>query len=294
MRIGSKKTSFERNVLGSYDSCCEAGHRKDANFMSKVLFVLVDALRPDAIEASGEDYFQSLMAKGTYCMNARSVIPTQTLPCHVSIFYGVSSERHGITQNDGQIFTREPEGLLETIHRHKKTTAAFHDWEQLRDICKPGSLDYSRYHRMVKPLDNIIAGEREMLDDAVRHINRYAPDFVFFYFGSTDVIGHQEGWMSPEYLAAVDHTQRCTRELVESVPDCYTLVFSSDHGGAEKTHQYNLPTDLAIPMIFCGEDFSPGVELQGVSLLDLAPTICDLLGLPINVEWEGKSILWRG
>jgi hypothetical protein len=37
--------------------------------------------------------------------------------------------------------------------------------------------------------------------------------------------------------------------------------------------------------------FEHGKEIEGVSLLDIAPTIAKLLGIPPEQEWEGKSVL---
>lgn len=257
----------------------------------KVIFALVDGLRPDAIDICSEPFFENLKTRGTYCMDAQSIVPALTLPCHTSIFYSVSPERHGITDNHFHPFARELDGLWETARKFEKRTAAFYDWEELRDLGRPGTLAYSRFHRMVPPLENVMQGEEAMLQDAILHINEHSPDLVFFYLGSVDWIGHKAGWLTPEYMETVAHAQRCIKRLQESISADYTLIISADHGGAEKTHRFNLPTDLTIPMLFVGAPFTPGLELHGVRLLDIAPTICTLLGLPHNEEWEGKSLL---
>ena len=48
---------------------------------------------------------------------------------------------------------------------------------------------------------------------------------------------------------------------------------------------------MTIPQFFVGPRFAPVKELAGVSLLDLAPTVADLMGVPPAPEWEGKSLL---
>ena len=47
---------------------------------------------------------------------------------------------------------------------------------------------------------------------------------------------------------------------------------------------------MTIPFFFYGEDFEKGKEIDGISLLDIAPTIAKLLGIPPEKEWEGKSV----
>ena len=44
-------------------------------------------------------------------------------------------------------------------------------------------------------------------------------------------------------------------------------------------------------MFFVGKDFVPGQELQNVSILDLAPTIAAIMGVPCAPEWEGKTLI---
>jgi arylsulfatase A-like enzyme len=48
---------------------------------------------------------------------------------------------------------------------------------------------------------------------------------------------------------------------------------------------------MTIPMFFIGEAFEPGKELSGVSILDLAPTIADLMQIYPAPQWEGRSLL---
>ena len=46
---------------------------------------------------------------------------------------------------------------------------------------------------------------------------------------------------------------------------------------------------MTIPMFFLGEDFIGGKELKNVSILDIAPTVADVMGIDVPREWEGKS-----
>jgi arylsulfatase A-like enzyme len=56
-------------------------------------------------------------------------------------------------------------------------------------------------------------------------------------------------------------------------------------------HGTDLAEDMTIPMFFVGDEFTPGIELKNISILDIAPTIADVMGLNTPREWEGKSIL---
>ena len=64
--------------------------------MSKTVFVMIDGLRPDAIDAAGCKTLLALQRRGSSTLNARSVMPSVTLPCHMSIFHSVPPTRHGV------------------------------------------------------------------------------------------------------------------------------------------------------------------------------------------------------
>lgn len=48
---------------------------------------------------------------------------------------------------------------------------------------------------------------------------------------------------------------------------------------------------MTIPIIFNGKAFAANTVLQDLHLIDITPTIGDLLGLHPLPEWEGKSVL---
>ena len=47
---------------------------------------------------------------------------------------------------------------------------------------------------------------------------------------------------------------------------------------------------MTIPMFFYGDEFIQGKQLDDVSILDIAPTIADIMEINIPREWEGKSL----
>jgi arylsulfatase A-like enzyme len=65
----------------------------------------------------------------------------------------------------------------------------------------------------------------------------------------------------------------------------------SDHGGHDRTHGTDLSEDMTVPLFFYGSDFEAGKILpDGISLLDIAPTIARIMNIEPEAEWEGKSV----
>ena len=131
-----------------------------------------------------------------------------------------------------------------------------------------------------------------LTDEALMRIEKSHPDFVFLYMVDTDEKGgHDNGWMSDAYLKRISTALDTVKRVIEKCADEYTVIIMSDHGGHNRSHGTDLPEDMVIPFFFIGERFEKGRVLDGVSLLDIAPTITDVMGIPKVAEWEGKSII---
>lgn len=258
---------------------------------NKVVLILIDGMRPDGTAACGNDAFQALMQAGTSCFHARTVMPSMTLPCHASLFFSVEPERHGITDNTWHPMVRPIESIADVVKKFGGKTAMFYNWEELRDLNRPGSLDFSRFQTEALPLEAGIESEDALTDAAIDYIVREQPDFTFLYLGYTDCAGHDCGWMSPEYLRALAHALDCVRRVHAALPAGYSLALTADHGGHGRMHGEDIPEDMTIPVVFAGAPFEAGRALESLSIKDIAPTLLGVLGLPQPAAWEGRSIL---
>ena len=81
------------------------------------------------------------------------------------------------------------------------------------------------------------------------------------------------------------------KRVIEEAGKEYAVIVTADHGGHDRAHGTDMPEDMTIPMFFVGKEFEAGKELHGISILDLAPTIADIMKISVPREWEGKSIL---
>ena len=253
----------------------------------KVLLILVDGMRPDALTDVPEA--QEMIRQSASALNAQTVNPSITLPCHMSLFHSVDPTLHGITNNVYRPPVRPVDGIFETVYKSGKRTAFFYGWQQLQDLCRPGYLTYAKYYSWK---DNKTTSNRILVDDCIAHLNAEAPDFAFLYLAWTDEVGHEFGWMTPEYLECVKDSWKDIQRVRDSIPEEYAVMVIADHGGHDRTHGYTYPEDMTIPVIIHGGPFAAGSDLgDNVSIKDIAPTITDLLNAPTPAEWEGKSLV---
>ena len=250
---------------------------------SKVLLILVDGMRPDAIQDLPEA--KKMMEESSATMRASTVMPSVTLPCHMSLFHSVDPGRHGITTNLYMPQVRPVNGLCEVLQKQGKKSAFFYDWAELRDLARPGSLEFSFFWK-----GGAVGGDEannRSTSAAIWYLNQRDVDFAFLYLGYADEVGHKYGFMSPEYRRALENSWENIDRIRRSLSGTYTVIVTADHGGHERMHGTDLPEDMTIPVIAWGEAFEPGSDLGNVNIKDIAPTIAQLLGVEPDEEWEG-------
>ncbi|MGI2296664.1 alkaline phosphatase family protein [Paenibacillus sp. GXUN7292] len=255
----------------------------------KVLLILIDGMRPDSLEKCAHPFIEEMKTKGSYTLDAQTVMPSVTLPCHMSLFHSVPPERHGILENTYTAQVRPISGLFEQLAANDKACGLFHDWAELRDLARPGSLAHNCFisgdAHTYEATKNMLTGK------ATEYINEHQPDFTFLYLGLVDVMGHKYGWMSDEYIQAVYDSWVCVEDITRAIPEDYTIIVLSDHGGHDRSHGTSMPEDMTIPIFIKGAGFTPGGQLPEASIIDVAPTIAKLLDTRCSKDWEGKSLL---
>ena len=97
--------------------------------MSKVILISIDGMRPDGVTACNNPFVAELTKKASYTFTARTVFPSVTLPCHMSMFHSVTPERHGMTTNTYVPMVRPLNGLFEQIHNAGGISGMFYGWE---------------------------------------------------------------------------------------------------------------------------------------------------------------------
>jgi len=102
------------------------------------------------------------------------------------------------------------------------------------------------------------------------------------------------------YDAEIRYTDRQIGRVIDALEennilDSTFVIVTADHGeafgehGRFGHHPYPYEELLRVPLIIAGPSIEPTTSSQQVSLLDLAPTILDLVGLEPSEKMEGES-----
>ena len=101
------------------------------------------------------------------------------------------------------------------------------------------------------------------------------------------------GKVVPEYYRFADEV---LGELIEGLDPAATLIVCSDHGfraaraGAHHAEEYSGAHRMKGIVGFFGAHARHGAGIEGARLIDLAPTVLALLGLPAAQDMPGRAL----
>jgi len=111
---------------------------------------------------------------------------------------------------------------------------------------------------------------------------------------------NDKNYMRDLYLAQLRYLDEKIGEIIRKVESRglaknTVIIFAADHGEqfwehGQQGHSTGLYDELIhTPLIIWGAGLKPGIVDQQVQMLDLAPTLAELIGIPPNPVWQGKS-----
>ncbi len=266
----------------------------------RVVLVSIDGLRGDALARHNPPTLSRLAAEGAFTDRALSVIPSLTVPAHLSMLAGVPPVDHGVF-GDHVEFTQEM-ARLRPLFRFARDEGGVSAAAFLSDEGPLAGFRDALQCRQAFGLDSLalVASSGSAVAEAAAPVlGGSSVDLFFLHVPDTDAAGHQYGWSSPEYGAAVLRADSAVASILEegSVAGRSTLfVITSPHGGGGAYGDYlsgsDAPEDVEVPVILWGPHVAPGA-LDDVSLLDIAPTILWALGMSPPSSYQG-SILFQG
>jgi len=290
----------------------------------RVLLVSIDTARRDrfafhADVATGGPHgtaartpvIDGLARSGAVCTHAYAPTPV-TLPSHTSLFTGLYPPRHGIRDNARFRLGPEPTLLAERFQAAGFRTAAF-----LAAFVLDGQFGLGRGFDVYD--DEFQSGlggmpGREERDAAAvtERVLRWCaamgeqPWFVFLHYFDAH---HPYAAPAPYSAEGVDpynaelayvdaQLGRVLAALrAKKLFDDTLIVITADHGESlgehgEATHGiFVYDSTLAVPLVFHGHTVAAAGRIElPTSLVDVAPTILDLAGLPALEAVHGRSL----
>lgn len=133
----------------------------------------------------------------------------------------------------------------------------------------------------------------EVADKLVAALNTQKFDFVALNFANGDMVGHTGVYEA--IVKAVETIDKCVSEVVEAAKaNDYEVIIIADHGNADNAVNVDGSPNTAhslnpVPFIYVTENKNAKVE--NGKLADVAPSICQILGIEKPIEMTGKGLI---
>jgi 2,3-bisphosphoglycerate-independent phosphoglycerate mutase len=132
-------------------------------------------------------------------------------------------------------------------------------------------------------------------DQLVADLETGAHEAVICNFANADMVGHTGS--IPATIAAVETLDKCLGRIMTALRAAGGVALvTADHGNAEQMWDTELKaphtahTSNPVPVILCSDAYA-GRALRNGSLRDVAPTMLELLGIPLAAEMTGRTLL---
>jgi len=263
--------------------------------LAKYIFIITfDGARADVFWRVG-GFIKSKLNESVYADHIVTVYPTVTYPGHISLLTGTWPQIHGTENNPPrtEFGSRPYSSYLRTYHRPKVEdildvaskygymTAVFAAPSTMSSII--GNQDtYKVYgYGTIGTMNNTLA----FLEDNLATIKSKGL-IVFMHLVDTDSAGHDYGTDSIEYRNAmrknIEQVGRLFNKLEQlGLLKDSVIVVTADHGMYGNRHHNVFPPLVSdIPLWMWGRPFKRGYKLGGGRIVDIAPTLYYILGIP--------------
>jgi arylsulfatase A-like enzyme/Flp pilus assembly protein TadD len=288
-----------------------------------LLVVTLDTLRADHVGSYGyaparTKHFDGLAARGLRFARAATVTPL-TLPAHASLFTGTFPARHGVRDNGGYYLGAEQETLAEVLRARGYRTGGFvsafvldsrwgisQGFERYFD-----DFDLSRFEKQAG-MDAIQRPGGETVDEALRWLwtERRKPFFLWVhlydphtpYAAPREYAGQFPRTLHGAYDAEIAYADAQLGRLLDALHgdgrlERTVVAVLGDHGEmlgehGELTHGFFVyDAAVRIPAVVVAPGLAARVVPDQIRIVDLMPTLLELLGFPSPAQVQGTSLL---
>jgi predicted AlkP superfamily pyrophosphatase or phosphodiesterase len=268
--------------------------------VGKVILVLSDGLRYDAAVAGMGFLGHLVETRQASLYQVQGELPSLSRPMYETIHTGLSASQHGVIASNVVRRSNKP-NIFEMAHQAGLTTAAaaYYWFSELynrapydpiddREVDDPSlPIQHGRFYTQDDYPD------LEVLHSAAALRRKFDPDYLLLHPMGMDYYGEHYGADSREYRNhAILQDEWLSPLIVEWMEKGYNILVTGDHGiNADHLHGGTTPEMRNVPLYL----IRPGKEAGGntgrtISMLQIAPTICKLLGLPIAERMQPSSV----
>jgi len=274
----------------------------------RVVVISIDGLRGDALQYMPAT--NALRARALWTDSMQTVVPSLTVPGHLSMFTGRDVTEFGITTNTLDqaaglaLVINGATTMFQWVKSNGGTSAALVG----KSLVPPSDLEQARAFFGIDEVLSVTANLDTLRDEAIALATRpNAPTLLLVHIPTVDFAGHDFGWIRPdattaaggdvlgvEYLSAVrgaDVVVDAIWKALEQSVDAgdVALVVTADHGGghgegcvagmpARREHCTAQLADRTIPFLLLAKGVTGRRLADRPTIMQIAPSVAKMLG----------------
>ncbi len=258
---------------------------------NKVILVLCDGLRYD-VAVDGMGYLGHLVeAKLASLYKVMGELPSVSRAMYETVHTGLQVREHGIVSNMIVRRSNQPNIFQSAVQAGRTTAAAAYSWFSELYNHSP----YDRVEDREVDDDSLLIQhgrfysedefpDIELFATAAMLVRRLTPDYLLVHPMGMDHAGETFGSDSSEYRTqAIRQDQWLAPYIGEWMELGYNILVTADHGMNKDGHHGGTTAEVReLPLFLIRPNHSgKACTKQVVSQLQIAPTICKLLEIPI-------------
>lgn len=281
----SKKETSKNNTESDVSLKIETKSNTNTRHTNHVVLISIDGLMPKVLLNTNTPKLNSQWKRGSYSFNAKTIVPSLTLPSHISMLTGVTFERHQVYWNDYEPSKFIPvKTIFEIAKEYDLKTSAFVSKEKFKHFNRNKTPDIFFYPGY---------DYKKVLNGAEESIIKEKPNFSFVHLAEVDGMGHTFGWESGAQKSMIEEMDPYIGKFVDKILkeiDDSIIIITSDHGGHLLFHGSDSKEDTTIPWIVRGNKIKSNYEIkENIITYDTTATSLWLLGVKID-NIDGKPI----
>ncbi len=261
----------------------------------RVVLVVLDGVRVDVSRQMPS--LQELARSGA-AGTAWAGMPSLSNPARAAMATGAWAEIHGVT-NNGRYEPPAADSIFSLAREAgvPRAAAGSSFWVKAFEAqLGEAVLVHDKHPHGQSQADRLVDWQRQVCGKDVDFLRKYETGLLVMGITAADSAGHDFGGESTTYRRVAQEVDACLGALIKELDDGETtFVVCSDHGHIDRRgrggHGGSEEEVLNVPLVLAGKAIqrSSGWQAQQI---DVAPTICALLGLPLPSTSQGR-ILWE-
>jgi Type I phosphodiesterase / nucleotide pyrophosphatase len=261
----------------------------------RVVLVVVDGIRLDVSKNMGN--LQRLARRGVSSV-VEAAVPSLSNPNRAVMVTGAWPEVNGVTNN--ATYQPPPVDSLFSLAREAELPVAAAGsafWRRAFGMYLDGRLlELPKEPSQPASVPELVHWQEKTCSEIIQFLTQYPTGLLVAGLTGADEAGHEFGGASHSYRDVARVVDGCLANLVAAFDNGETtFVVVSDHGHTDRRgrggHGGTEEEVLRVPIVLAGKAIVPGVQWQA-EMVDVAPTIAALLGLPFPATNQGE-VAWE-